>query len=295
MKKSTVLVAALALTATSAFAQLTNKNGEAYLPESGDWSVGIDATPVLNYFGNMIGGNGLNVAPTWNHLNANNTIVGKMMTSETTAYRAIVRIGFSTGSSAAMIADQNVTTAPTFPTLPSMVEDKMKSSSRFIGLGGGMEWRRGKGRLQGFYGADLMIWMSGSKTTYEYGNTLDATHPVSGANTTNFGTNITTDTYGNAARMTEMKGASTLGVGARGFVGVEYFVLPKLAIGGEFGWGLGFTSTKGSSYTTESIGGTGPALGTQEIEGSKSSGIMLDTDRNAFGTGNGSLRINFYF
>jgi hypothetical protein len=64
MKKSTVLVAALALTATSAFAQLTNKNGEAYLPESGDWSVGIDATPVLNYFGNMIGGNGLKLLLT---------------------------------------------------------------------------------------------------------------------------------------------------------------------------------------------------------------------------------------
>ncbi|MCK6641090.1 MAG: hypothetical protein L6Q81_13490 [Bacteroidia bacterium] len=295
MKKSTVLVAALALTATSAFAQLTNKNGEAYLPESGDWSVGIDATPVLNYFGNMIGGNGLNVAPSWNHLNANNTIVGKMMTSETTAYRAILRIGFSSNSSTAMIGDQAQTTPPTYPALPAMVEDKMKSSSRFIGLGGGMEWRRGKGRLQGFYGADAMIWMSGSKSTYEYGNVLDATHPVSAGNTTNFGMNMTTDTYGNAARITEMKGASTLGIGARGFIGVEYFVLPKLAVGGEFGWGLGFVSTGASSTTMESVGGTGPAKGEQTIEGTKSSGLMLDTDRNAFGTGNGTLRINFYF
>ncbi len=295
MKKSTLFVAAIAMTATSAFAQLTSKNGDVVLPESGDWSIGIDATPVLNYFGNMIGGNGLNVAPTWNHLNVNNTIVGKMMTSESTAYRAILRIGFTSNSSKAMIGDQNVTTAPTFPTLPAMVEDGMKSSTRFIGLGGGLEWRRGKGRVQGFYGADAMFWMAGGKSTYEYGNTLDATHPVTAGNTTNFGSNVTIDTYGNQARVTEMKNSSTLGIGARGFIGVEYFILPKLAIGGEFGWGVAFVSTGASSTTTESIGGTGPAIGTQVIEGSKSSTLMLDTDKNAFGTGNGSLRLNFYF
>lgn len=295
MKKSALLVAALAFGATTAFAQLESKKGEPFLPESGDWSVGIEAGPFLNYIGNFVGGNGANVAPGWNFLNTNQTITGKMFTSETSAYRAMVRLGFNSSKSSAQIGDQAQTTPPTFPSLPAMKEDVMKSSSRFIGLGAGMEMRRGKTRLQGVYGADFLFWMSGSKQTYEYGNALDATHPASAGNTTNFGSNMTFDTYGNAARVTESKSGSTMGFGLRGFIGAEYFVAPKVSIGGEFGWGFGFAMTGASSTTTESVGGSGPALGTQTIEGSKSSSMMIDVDRNAFGTGNASLRLNLHF
>lgn len=297
MKKSTLLIAALAFTASAAFAQdLTSKKGENYLPESGDWSIGIDATPVLNYVGNMFNGNTFNAAPTWNFLNANQTIIGKMYTSETSAYRAILRLGMSSASQTAMIADATQTTAPTYPNLPTMKEDKFKAGSSFIGLGGGLEWRRGKTRLQGMYGVDGMFWMSSSSQKYEYGNTLSTgSTPVTVANSTNFGTNITTDTYGNAARITEWKSGSTIGIGVRGFIGAEYFVLPKLSIGAEFGWGIGFSMTGASSTSTESIGGAPATVGTQTVEGNKSSAFSLDTDRNVFGTGNGSLRMNFHF
>jgi hypothetical protein len=300
MKKSTLLIAALAFGATAAFAQdLTSKKGEAFLPESGDWSIGIDATPVLNYVGNMFNGNTFNNAPTWNFLNANQTIIGKMYTSETSAYRAILRIGMTSTSMTAMIGDATQTTPPTYPNLPTMKEDKFKNGSHFIGLGGGLEWRRGKTRLQGFYGVDGMFWLAGSSQKYEYGNTLSSTVTVNGGTTTDWsaqgGNNMTTDTYGNSARVTEWKSGSTFGIGVRGFVGAEYFIIPKLSIGAEFGWGVGYVMTGASSTTTESVGGTGPAPGTQTIEGGKTSTLMLDTDRNMFGTGNGSLRLNFHF
>lgn len=295
MKKS-VLAFALAFGLTSAFAQdLTSKKGEPILPESGDWSIGIDANPFLNYFGNMLNGNTSNSAPTWNFLNSNLTLVGKMFTSETTAYRGILRIGMNSTKETAMIGDAAVTTPPTFPSVPAMVEDVHKNSSRFIGLGGGMEWRRGKTRLQGFYGGDLMFWMSGSKDTYEYGNTLSTTVAVNPGTTTNFGSNLTTDTYGNNARVLESKAGSTIGLGVRGFIGCEYFILPKISLGAEFGWGIAFSSTGAGSTTHESVGGTGPAPGEQTLETGKSSSFSLDLDRNAFGTGNGSLRINFHF
>ena len=297
MKKSTLFLAALAFSASAAFAQdLTSKKGETFLPEAGDWSIGIDATPVLNYVGNFIGGNGLNVAPTWNFLNANQTIIGKMYSSETSAYRAIVRLGMTSSSQTAMIADATQTTAPTYPNLPAMKEDKAKMGSHFIGLGAGMEMRRGKTRLQGFYGADFMFWISGSKNTYEYGNTLSTGGtPVGVGSSTNFGTNITTDTYGNAARITEWKSGSTIGIGVRGFIGAEYFIVPKISIGAEFGWGIGYSMTGASSTSMESIGGAPASVGTQVIDGTKSSSLTLDTDRNVFGTGNGSLRLNFHF
>jgi len=81
MKKS-VLALAMAFGVTSAFAQdLTSKKGEPILPEAGDWAIGIDATPFLNYAGQLLSTSGSS-APTWNFLNGNNTIIGKMFKDE---------------------------------------------------------------------------------------------------------------------------------------------------------------------------------------------------------------------
>lgn len=293
MKKSTLLVAALAFGATSAFAQYTNKNGLVVTPETGDYAIGVDATPFLGYFGNMLNGNTNNGAPAWGFTNANAMITGKMFTSETSAYRVALRIGFNSNTEKAMIA-QDGAAAPTYPNLPAMVEDQMKESSRFIGLGGGMEWRRGKNRLQGYWGGMAMVWMAGGKSTYEYGNALNTTNSVAGVST-DFGSNITTDAYGNAARITEMKQASMFGVGVRGFVGAEYFILPKLSIGGEFGWGIGFMSMGASSTTMESIGGSPAAVGSMTLEGGKGSGLSIDTDNAAFGMAPAALLIHWHF
>ena len=76
-----------------------------------------------------------------------------------------------------------------------MVEDKQTVNSNFIGLGAGLEKRRGNGRLQGIYGADALIWSQGGKSKYEYGNALSASGTVvvanNGATTTDFGSPTT--------------------------------------------------------------------------------------------------------
>jgi hypothetical protein len=171
----------------------------------------------------------------------------------------------------------------------------MKMSSHFIGLGAGMEMRRGKTRLQGFYGADAMIWLSGSKSSYEYANAFSSTNP--NPSTSDFGTGNTTP--GGAivwgGREIEGKSGSMFGIGVRGFIGAEYFIIPKLSIGGEFGWGVGFTTTGEGTQTWEAAGPSNAGGQTDYITSGKSSSLMLDTDRNAFGTGNGSLRLNFHF
>ncbi len=296
MKKSTLVIAALVLGTTGAFAQdLTSKKGETFLPEAGDWSIGIDATPVLNYVGNFIGGNGLNVAPSWNFLNANQTIIGKYYASETMAYRGILRIGFSNSKVNNFVTDDNQT-APTFPGTNQQVEDNARNASNFIGLGGGLEWRRGKTRLQGFYGADMMFWMAGSKSVYEYGNDYSATN--TNPTSTNWGTGNINPTYANyPGRVKESKAGTSVGFGVRGFVGVEYFIVPKISIGGEFGWGFGIVSTGESTAIVESQNPTTPGAGESinYTTTGKSSGFVIDTDRNAFGTGTGSLRLNFHF
>ena len=292
MRRLSILV--LTLCTTAAFAQrVTTKDGRQILPEAGDWSIAIDANPFLDYIGNFIGGTDNNSSPSWNYLTQLQTITGKYMVSEEMAYRGTVRIGLTSGSDVVLVAEEGAS-APTFPEIPSLVENKMKMSATNVGVAGGIEWRKGQGRLQGIYGGEVGIGISSSKTKYEYGNSIDPAVGVNGFRD-DFGTgNITNDTYGNTARTLEMKSGSTFGFGARGFVGAEFFILPKLSIGGEFGWGLVFISSGSSKTKIESTNGS--IVGEQELEGSKSSSFGIDTDNNntLFGPA-GVLRIAFYF
>ncbi len=298
MKKG-LLMAALLLGVGTAQAQLTSKKGEAYLPEAGDWSFGVDATPFLNYMGNFLSSAG-NSAPTQQFLNSNQTIIGKYFKTDKMAYRGILRIGSNSNSWTANIA-QHGAPAATFPVVPATVEDTYKEKGMNIGLGGGLEWRRGSTRLQGYYGADLMVVYSSSGRSYEYGNALNDSTSVSSISTDwsedgLLEDNIVSDTYGNTARVTDVKDGSIFGLTLRGFGGVEYFIVPKISIAGEFGWGLTFATIGASSTDLESVNFNGAnEIGSQTIDGGKGGRFSLDTDRNLTGTASGALRINFHF
>jgi hypothetical protein len=305
MKKKTLLLAS-ALFAGTTFAQdLTSKKGETILPEAGDWAISFDAVPFLDYFGQMLSNAGA-VSPTVGYTNGYPwAIKGKMFKDEKTAYRAGIRLGFGSTTYRNMIADASVTTPPTFPTAPSEVEDSYKAGYNGIVLTGGLEMRRGKTRLQGYYGGELWIGFGGSKDTYTYGNALSTstTNPVSASASTDWsawgGNNMGTDPYGNTSRKTEEK-MSMMTFGLRGFIGVEYFILPKISIGAEYGWGFGLSSMK-TSYSAESLGvdgGGNLATGAWDVE-NKTSGFAIDSDIQNNATGlagaSGNLNIIFHF
>lgn len=313
MKKSFLAVAVI-LGTSSAFAQdLTNKKGEGYLPEAGDWGIGVDATPFLNYFGNFIGGNGTNSAPTWNFLTTNQTIFGKYYTAEDMAYRGAIRLGFGSAKGSEMEADRLSTVATNYPgAVPATVENSWKTGTTNIGLSGGIEMRKGKGRLQGFYGAELGINLMSSKSEFTYGNALTQTSSASANNVdiaaademfdhsgASLGNLNENDPFGNQARVLSTKSGMMFGLGLRGFIGAEYFIMPKLAIGGEFGWGLAFMSLGTSTMEIESEGiDNTPAerTATFTTETNNGSRFGLDTDNmnSVFGPA-GSLKVTFHF
>lgn len=284
MKKSILFVAACALGMTTAFAQdLTSKKGEPILPEAGDYAIGVDAYPFLNYFGNMMNGT-TNVAPFgWNYTNSGQMITGKMFASETMAYRGMIRIGFGSNTVINPVVDDLSTSSPV-----AMKEDEMKTGWNYIGLGGGIEWRRGKGRLQGYWGGMLMFSMSGGKDSYTYANDFSATNTA--PTTTDF---VTMTAGPSGSRIIENKWGSQMMFGLRGFAGAEFFVLPKISIGGEFGWGLGFSKSGAGTMTTQSWNGTGTIDNVSETSSSSSFGI--DTDNNAFGVAPAAVLIHFHF
>ena len=285
MKKT--LAIALAFGVASAFAQdLTSKKGEPILPEAGDWAIGIDASPFLNYAGNMLNGNTDNAAPTFDFLAGNSAILGKMFKDEKTAYRAGIRLGFGTVKFNGLPDQDGYTGAPPTPT----VTDVMKMSSRNIALTAGMEMRRGKTRLQGYYGAEAGIALGGGKTTYTYGNAYSSTN----TSPTIWDFNTGTQASAGSSRVTEMKDGSSFGIGVRGFIGAEYFILPKMSIGGEFGWGLVLETIGEGSMTTESWDGS-KVVNTETKTGKASAfGLDVDNSNSVFGP-SATLRLNLHF
>jgi len=305
MKKS-IFAVALILGATSTTLAQDDKQ---YTPVSGDWAIGIDAMPFLNYVGNLIGGNDGNTAPGWNYLTTNQQISGKYFASDDMAYRGSLRIGFGSNKGSNMVADRLVSgiEVPVYPTtLPSMVENTWKMSATNIGLSGGLEWRKGSGRLIGFYGGELGFNMASSKSTYTYGNALTQSSSASANNVNidgvddDFGTgNLDTDPFGNGSRALTSSTGTIVSFGLRGFIGAEYFFFPKISVGGEFGWGLGFTGSGTTTVNMESEGldgGGTEVTSTFDVETNNGSSFGVDTDNNnsVFGPA-GSLKLTFHF
>ncbi|MFB1021914.1 MAG: hypothetical protein QMC40_04045 [Vicingaceae bacterium] len=265
MKKKVLLIAAL-FTAGLSFAQdgLTSKKGVPILPEAGDWAIGFDASSLLNYGGNLLNGNTNNGLAPMGDINAN-TIYGKYFVDANKAYRGMLRLGFGTTNNDSLVADIAAQIAD--PSSTATVEDEVKTSSFNITVGGGMEYRRGKGRLQGVYGPVAMISLGTSGTENTYGNAISANNAVT--------------------RTTETKAGSTFGLAIGGFGGVEYFFAPKMSLGAEIGWTIALNTTGVGESTSEAWDGT--AVVSTTIETGGSSAFGLDTRPNA------NITLNFHF
>ncbi len=292
MKKKVLFVASLFL-ATATFAQdgLTSKKGEAFLPEAGDWALGFDGTPFLNYAGNWFSGyTGQNsVNATWVGNTPSATIVGKYFKDESTAYRAKVRIGFGS-TTTNNIHDTSTTT------LTGEIEDEMSTSSFNLTLGGGIEKRKGNTRIQGFYGGEILISFGSSSSEFTYADAGSGT--FAGANvhtatwTDNFATGTTTTS--NGERNLEITNGSTFQLALRGFIGVEWFLAPKVSVAAEYGWGLAMSSTGEGERDTEeytvSTGATDLSTVQRKHTTGSSSAFGIDTDNNG-----GVITIMFHF
>jgi len=265
-----IVTSASAQESTSNAGVLKNKKGEVYLPEAGDWAIGIDATPFLNYAGNFFGKTTTNSAPGFNFANNNMVIQGKYFKTAQMAYRVGVRIGVGNNTTNNIPANfsDSVTTA-----------QKTKVSNTNIALTAGMEWRKGKTRLQGFYGAEAgIVYGGGSSTTNTYAVDLTNTNVAMGTN-----------------RVSSSKTGNTFGIGARGFIGAEYFILPKLSIGGEFGWSIMFSSTAKGSSTIDTKGASSVTSTTTNLAKGPSS-FQIDTDNKNTIFGQAAVvRVVFHF
>ena len=194
------------LLAMTTFAQdIKSKKGENYLPEAGEWAIAFNADGIFKYLGNAFNGKLDNSAPNVS-FTENNAFVGKYFITDKTAYRVIANVGYSslTGLEGVDFEDNSIgiVTISRFTTI----------------LGLGKEWRRGKTRLQGFYGLDVLISANSQKAVLNLKET---------------DTGLVTYTV-------EQKANLGFGAGTQGFIGAEYFIFPKFSLGAQYTYRVGF-------------------------------------------------------
>jgi hypothetical protein len=263
MKKKMLFVAAILGASFGTIAQ-DQSTDKVFTPEAGDWVIGFDAAPILNYAGNMFNGSTGNSLGS-DFVNSDNVLFGKYYKDATTAYRGSLRIlNYS-------VKQDILNDTSTVSYIPSYLTDVTKQSGSLIQIGAGLEKRKGDGRFQG--GA------TNSSTEYSTALTLDN---IANGSASNFRT-LSSNTAGG------------FGLSIRGFAGVEYFILPKISLGAEFGWGFGMQTTGEAETVTEIydfVDAAATAATTFELTTmtSKSSIMAIDTDNMQ-----GRIKLLFHF
>jgi hypothetical protein len=213
------------------------------------------------------------------------TIGGKYFISAKQAYRARVRIGIASQTINNSVVDNQNTTLDTV-----YIKDSRKSSSTNVTLAFGKEFRRGKTRLQGFYGGEGIIGISTGKSIYSYGNTF------SNLNVSPTSTDFVTPTalgYASApanSRIQSESNGTGIKVAARGFVGAEYFIFPKMSIGLEFGFSLMYFNQNDGKLSSESWDAAAGSVKNKTLAKSGSRGFGIDNDNSG-----GAIMLNFHF
>jgi len=293
MKKVFLLFSAFAITIAS-FGQevITSKKGYVVLPQAGDMVLGFDAVPVVDFALNatkIMGDNGQGAQHPGFVGGFNNIIVGKYFLKDNMAIRG--RFGINTMKTTTKTYGDDPLSTDAVPANILISTNKKAENSYFFA--GGVEKRRGHNRLQGFYGGEVLLGFNSAseKNTFQIAYNKEAADK----GIINEGD----------SRVLSQKDGMSVTFGVRGFVGVEYFVAPKISIGAEFGWGLGMITTPRGKVETENWGvapgsaaGAQPSAYTEETEGDESSrdfGFAVDNGANDVLGGSAALTINFHF
>lgn len=260
MKIKILLASACMMLASTTYVD-AKKPEKNYLPEAGDITIGVNAVPFLNYLGNMFGkreNNNINPAefggvPAVPGLdNPTMSIFGKYFLTDQTALRLNVGIGINSQTQSQYV--QNDAAIAENPLSVDQVEDTYKYRNSGMSVAIGYEWRRGGKRLQGFWGGQAILAYYNSKHYFGYGNAITEVNQIPTQNSSwNNNGNVQVPSLsndnnvgGNSRLLMQSDGRSwTYGLG--GFVGVEYYIAPKISIGCEMSLNLLWT-TGGKKY-----------------------------------------------
>jgi hypothetical protein len=227
---------------------LLTKNGYRYLPVKGDYAIGIEVDPFFKYIGNMFNNTSNNASPFASGYKGG--IYGKYFLENNRAIRAKLNLNiYSEGIDGVVPNDGRL---PNDPFATGVDEKKMSRTE--VELLAGYEFRRGHGRVQGFYGGEVGIGIGAGKDKYTYANPfteLNQNPSTSDFNEGTPGTPVQPGVVSASARPTERKYGTAFEATIAGFVGVEYFFAPHISMGAEFNLAFKLRSSAQNEVTIE--------------------------------------------
>lgn len=169
------------------------------------------------------------------------SIFGKYFLTDQTALRLNVGVGINSTTQSNYVQDDAAVAED--PLSVDKVEDSYKYRNSGMSVSVGYEWRRGGKRLQGFWGGQAILAYSNSKHFFGYGNAItevnqDPTQYDDNNNWTFPTTQPTLDNIGGNSRLLMQSDGRSWTYGLGGFVGVEYYIAPKISIGCEMSLNL---------------------------------------------------------
>lgn len=210
------------------------KTTKQYLPEQGDWSVGVDLVPLIKYIGTgnddlKVGGGSPFTKGTGfddKILMPDASFMGKYMLTDQWALRG--NIGFKFGSETRKFYVNDDEAAVLNPLGNEKVEDKIRNNKSGVSIMLGAEYRKGERRVQGVFGAGLLFAFMNSKVKYDYGNAMTSVNQTPTTSVRSGSESLIPSGY---RVLTKYNKGSDFYVGVTGSVGVEWFVAPKISLG----------------------------------------------------------------
>lgn len=293
MKKAIISLTFVFAAVAFANAQdLTTKKGFTILPEAGDYVIGFNAVPVVDFFLNVVNIQ-VNTGQTSQHPGYvggfNQVLVGKYFLEDLKAIR--VKLAINTASAKGSTFFDNPVDVFNGVAEPGEVEDISKVGNSNIILGGGLELRRGHNRLQGFYGGEAFLGFASNSVhnTWAVEMNQDA---ITNGYLNGDGTPVA------AGRILDQTSGMAITFGLRGFAGVEYFFAPKISVAAEFGWGFGMVTNPRGSVTTETWDAVNSTADVTETAGANSGsgmGFQVDNGINQLLGASAALTMYFHF
>ncbi|RGN46076.1 MULTISPECIES: hypothetical protein [unclassified Bacteroides] len=270
-----------------------------YLPEEGDWAIGIDVVPLLKYVGNAFNGSqeneieSLGGAPfTKNNKNFRNrmlmpdvSIMGKYMLTDEWALRANVGIMVRSEYDRRYVKDDKA--ALLNPLSNDKVIDKAHHSRNGMSIAVGAEYRKGSKRVQGVFGAGLLFAFQNDKTTYSWGNEMTT---INQNPSIAFDRNNETMLGDNRILKNNGQG-SDFYTGITGSAGVEWFIAPKISLGAEVNLSLYYLFGNQTYIESEGYNTSTQKIETRtDLVSPGNRGFYIGTESLG-----GSLNMTFYF
>lgn len=269
-----------------------------YLPEEGDWAIGIDVVPLLKYVGNAFNGSqeneieSLGGAPfTKNNKNFRNrmlmpdvSIMGKYMLTDEWALRANVGIMVRSEYDRRYVKDDKA--ALLNPLSNDKVIDKAHHSRNGMSIAVGAEYRKGSKRVRVYSELDCYLRSKTIKPLIagEMKTTINQNPSIA------FDRNNETMLGDNRILKNNGQG-SDFYTGITGSAGVEWFIAPKISLGAEVNLSLYYLFGNQTYIESEGYNTSTQKIETRtDLVSPGNRGFYIGTESLG-----GSLNMTFYF